>query len=473
MQLDKHSIQQLFLSALRWSSLALISAALLACGTESSSVTSIGKESGPLAGEEKRSAAAKMDAARIATAAIGDVLTFDVFDGDQLHMEVLSIERSVAGLEVLIGDLDGPGDGRGYIVRDLEGNVLEVEIVDGASTYVIEPRTSGTVLSELETAGLPKGDEDPLRLQRRTPRIARLSAALVDSDPSYIFSTLTDNPEEDGTQVDVLALYTPRVLSRGTATPADDITEATVEARFAANLAAANQALADSGVDLALHGVGIAATTYAETGNNGECPNMLQAMVDDTLGGVDIDTLREAREADIVLLIATRCINNSGSSRTGQAVNVATDASDYDDLDNGYAVSAYGSMAGGGLAATAHEIGHLLGAAHNVEQSQPAGYFADSFGYCSTTGAPGASDFRTIMSYDCGGATDPTLVGVFSDDTLTITRPNGAGGTVAMATGNGNQDNARALQETRVLAANWIRRTKTWVKNSALLLSFL
>jgi hypothetical protein len=180
-------------------------------------------------------------------------------------------------------------------------------------------------------------------------------------------------------------------------------------------VAQANQAYANSGVNMRLRPVYALQVNYADNSSNEDA---LQQMTGyDAGAGRDItpnaafDALRKARDeygADLVAFLRRyREPEHAGCGiawllgMNGSGIQAARDAdfgyaviSDGEDLDEGDGQSYFCSDF-----SLAHELGHLMGQAHNQEDAAGrAGVHSYSYGYRETS----SSGFFTIMAYPLG-----------------------------------------------------------------------
>ena len=392
----------------------------------------------------------------------GSVVVVHDIDGYPLELVVTRVKRSGAVL-VYQASVVGHPNGLAIVSFNRESGAVRANIDLGTRMFAIHNESGSLVVEDLDRKlyfepGCMGPAITPSHIGATRAAISRRDA----TDPNYIFRLHTEEPEETGDVIDVMVLYTDDLANR------PGFTEGALRLRTETTLAAVEAAYLNSGVDATRFNlVQVEETDYSEVTTAGGCGTMNSAMGNNTVTGVDIPELRFENRADIVMLAATRCVASDGTNRVGQAANV-NQPGDFTTIANSVLTIDYDSMTGLGLSTVAHELGHILGAAHNPEQSQGAGYHSDSRGYCSVSGAsvPGAAteEFMTIMSYNCqgisgGAAADLPIIANFSSDTINVNRPDATGTLQNMATGNGNQDNARALADTRKLTANWTRRS--------------
>ncbi|KAG5176514.1 hypothetical protein JKP88DRAFT_347116 [Tribonema minus] len=231
---------------------------------------------------------------------------------------------------------------------------------------------------------------------------------------------------DDGTVVRVMYIYGNASGSRWGGSQ--------IYSMVAAAITSANLVLSNSnaGVQLEL------ATLLYSNYNDTDMYAALNAMVAGTVPGAN--AARDAYSADLMQMLT----EDPRYCGLGWVLNSATNAN-----------SKYGNSAvqvlclGSSNWAHIHEIGHNLGAHHDVStdgaSSATGSDWPYSFGYryCSTP------NFRTIMAYTCNPNTSPRIP-YFSSPLITY---NG------YPTGTATEDNARTLRSSRTAVANY--RTTT------------
>ncbi len=242
------------------------------------------------------------------------------------------------------------------------------------------------------------------------------------SDPIVIHTPdpiIPPTSNDDETAIDLMIIYTPntRQYEGGTSGINELINLAVTQA---------NQAFSHSGVNTKLRLVHSQEINYNETGNGELDLDRLQSKND---GYMDVvHTLRDNYGADIFSLFVSdsdvggiayimneNFINKDFSSYAFSLVQ--TDAARYD-----YAFS--------------HEIGHILGAAHDRENTDYSGFFPYSYGYITNSG------YGDIMSYS------DDRVNYFSNPNITLNNGEKLGR-------NDLEDVARTFNQTRLIAAKW------------------
>ena len=215
----------------------------------------------------------------------------------------------------------------------------------------------------------------------------------------------------NATDINVLVVYPPSV----TAAVSD------VNGLITLAVAETNQAYQNSGVNIRMNLVNSAEIDYTEEGQ------AFGTLLEDLPYLAEVGSLREAAAADVVVMLTTK------NDYCGLAYILPPSA---------YATAVVNYRCATGYYSFAHEIGHIQGAQHNVED---AGYapFAYAHGHRNTATSP---PWRTIMSYPCPTTNCPRLP-YFSNSDINY---NG----LAMGTPSTN-NNARVLNETAARIADF------------------
>ncbi|MEZ5207553.1 MAG: fibronectin type III domain-containing protein [Acidimicrobiales bacterium] len=196
-------------------------------------------------------------------------------------------------------------------------------------------------------------------------------------------------------------------------------------AEISATINEMNAAYARSGIDQVVESVGIEPVAYTSSGSSG---TDLDRVTDPADGSLDaVHTRRNETYADVVHLITDL------TTSCGQAYVLGTTVSHAP-----YAFGVTGASCARANLSMVHEIGHNMGGGHG--NGDGAGIFAYSNGFRNT-----AHGFRTIMAYDSTSFCCPR-VAHFSSPTVLY---NG------WATGTVNADNARTINETAPITAQY------------------
>ncbi len=265
--------------------------------------------------------------------------------------------------------------------------------------------------------------------------------ALPESEPEMVPPALPEGMifpqatgDDDGSQIDVLVVYTPLAMIQLGGSSATN-------AYINQSISDTNSAYANSQINQRMHLVHAAQVSYAETSY--DLSYILQNHLTPTSDG-NLDTvhsLRNSYNADLVVLLV---------QKTGLTCGVGW-LMDSNFINNAFApygfsvVNVSSSCQSGSLFTLAHETGHNMGAQHNIEDSSGQGAYSYSYGHW-------ASDysFRTVMAYDCPSGCQ--RIKYFSNPNVFY---NG------LTTGTSGRNNARTLNNTALVVANFRDGTHT------------
>jgi hypothetical protein len=235
-----------------------------------------------------------------------------------------------------------------------------------------------------------------------------------------------DAKEDDGALLDVLVVYTSAVKNALGS-------QQGVENRIAVAEAETNQGYRNSGVIQQIRVVHRAEVAYDES--SGYRP-ALARLANGEYGLKVVHKLRDHFGADMV------CLWISHDEYAGLAYILTDQTLDFE----GSAFSVVNYKWATGYYSFGHELGHNQGAGHDAG-NHSGGAFPDSRGYQQWKSQP---FFRTIMAYDCPGK-GCVRVNHWSNPGVNYDKlPTGV---------KAQADNARTLNETRMIAARW-RKSK-------------
>jgi hypothetical protein len=234
---------------------------------------------------------------------------------------------------------------------------------------------------------------------------------------------------EDGSQIDVLVVYTPaaRAAAGGPSAMVSAVNLAVAET---------NAGYANSNVVQRLRLAGAVEVSYAESGDIAADLDRLTAPGDGFLDGVH--ALRDTYRADLVSLVT----ETPSSPYCGVAWLMSGN-------DPGFAPNAFSVVELAcltGYYSFGHELGHNMGLNHARQDYSytPVGAFPYSFGYKNPSHL-----FRTVMAYNCPVSCPRVLH--FSNPNVTY----GGNPTGVSEASPGSAHNALSLDNTRVTVANW------------------
>jgi hypothetical protein len=303
-----------------------------------------------------------------------------------------------------------------YAILMSKGNNLTGSFRVDGQLYQIWP------IDEKNKIILVKVDESKVIEEQDNPKIDDMVSKrnVVCSDDNNILS-FTNNTSPSEIRVVLVTTEQSRAKLVGT----------DVSAMVAQAFTEANQGVEDSDVGIIFQSAGILDVDYTE---HGSFSDMLSEMRTATGGSLSqqIDQYRTQHRADLAVLVAAT------TSSTGTAYNDASRSS-------AFSVVRYSRLTG--TYTFAHEMGHNIGASHDLDQydGTPKRLPCYRHGFKHESSNPDER-WRTIMSYDCETGKCGRL-NLFSNPRLTYRDI--PVGSVKF------EDNARRLNERRETVANF------------------
>ena len=295
-------------------------------------------------------------------------LVLNLFDDVVLTGIVEHVEPTSSG-HSLWGRLDGVGLGTFTLV--VNGRVVIGTVRMPDAVYTIRTAGDGTyVIRQIDESSLPPLGE-PLE-----PPLSPLS-------PRDAPAEADDVPSDDGSEIDVMVVYTPLAKHR-------EGGRAAIEALIDLFVAETNQAYVNSGVTHRIRLVLREEVDYTEDGISGIDLGRLQNGSD---GYMDhIHELRNLYAADLVHIVLGRSVNVCGLAHLNRGESPAEDEASGFGLTVDYC---------GGLV-FAHELGHNMGLRHDrYELGVPR--TGSHYGYVNQRVfepiAPESALWHTIMAY--------------------------------------------------------------------------
>lgn len=360
----------------------------------------------------------------------GSRIVLNLFPRRELIGRLDRLEKRDAQRYTWYGTLEGTSEGGNFVL------VVEVDalagILDAPSVYPtrVHIRSLGNgnhLICEIDPSKAPQceGEPEGTPPDDEAPPDVRLPADLPPPPSDFFPTACAPNP----TTIDLIIFYTTQAR-----TWAGGVNG--IRAQCQAGVAWTNQAYIDSQIPLRMRLVGAFETTYNESGRTTR--NMLDHITINGDGFIDeAHGLRNDYRADLVAL----WFHDGGG--------IAWCCSD---AGGGFSVSGWSNAGLGWL--HAHETGHNLGGAHNVEDVDCLGCHTYSRGhrFIGTNG----QRYITIMSYLTGDYATATRIQNFSNPNVSF---------AGVATGIANQrDNARTIREHGPTVEDFrLTRLNVWV----------
>ena len=304
-------------------------------------------------------------------------LVLNLFDDVEFTGIVEHVEPTASG-HALWGKLDGVELGTMTLVVNGKVVVGTVRTLNGV--YTVRTAGDGTyVIRQIDESSLPPPAE-PLEgpLSRRDHHLLRepLGGPLLPRDAG---AEADDNPLDDGSEIDVMVVYTPLAKQR-------EGGRAAIEALIDLLVAETNQAYANSGV---IHRIRLVLRGEVDYTEDGDYDIDLRRLRREFDGYMDhLHELRDLYAADLVHLV----VGIRYPAACGVAPAVGGGES------RGFALTPFHC----GALAFAHELGHNMGLHHDRYVVGNPGRWAN-YGYVNQRAfepdAPESSRWHTIMAF--------------------------------------------------------------------------
>lgn len=346
----------------------------------------------------------------------GQLISLNLFDDVTLVAQADRIETTPRGIN-WIGHVQGVP--MSQVVIAMNGEVVAANISMMMARYQLRYIGNGVhEVQRIDQSQFPRDEESV-----PVPDQSMLDAAAL-NDATAVPAAQAD----DGSQIDVMVVYTAtaRAAAGGTAAMQSLIDLAVSET---------NQAYQNSGVTQRLRLVRAEEVAYTETGNMNTALNCITSTTDGCLDNVH--TLRNTYGADLVSFWV-----ENGGGYCGLGWMMASVSPSF----AGFGFNVVARSCATGYYSFGHELGHNMGARHDVYVDSPSTPYSYAHGY-TNPGAP--SPWRTIMAYNDACAAvgkNCARIQYFSNPTLTY-------GGAAM--GNATADNRQTFNNTASTVANF------------------
>jgi len=345
-------------------------------------------------------------------AAAGRVISLNLFDDANFVAEADRVERTSRGV-TWVGRLRGIDLSQVVII--VNGDVVVGNISMPAGRYHIRFAGNGVhEVQEIDQALFPH-DEPSVPIPPQTP--------------DYGSSLQQQNTQpDDGSTIDVMVVYsaTTRAAAGGTAA---------MQALIDLAISETNQSYQNSGIVQRLRLVHSEEVSYAETGSLDDALSCITAPSDGCIDNVHAS--RNTYGADLVSFWV-----ENGGPYCGLGWLLDTVSSSF----SIYGFSTVARSCATGYYSFAHELGHNMGARHDVYVDSATTPYTYAHGYTYTAAA---SPWRTVMAYNDACQ----AVGKICTRIQYWSNPGLSYGGAAM--GNATADNHQTLNNTAYTVANF------------------
>lgn len=355
-------------------------------------------------------------------------LKLNLFPRTEFVGVVERVERRDDERFTLIGYLEEVPESRFVVAVEVDAiaGIIDAPLLTSRRIHIRYLHEGVHLICELDPSQAPQCEGEPEGTPPPDDAPADLKHPDNLPDPGDFSPASCSRP---ASVVDVIIMYTTRARQQAGGVNA-------IRAQCQAGVAWTTVAYINSQIPLRMRLVGAFETAYDETGRTTE--DMLNHITNGSDGFIDdAHTLRNNFRADLVAL----WFHNGGGI-----------AWCCEDAGGGFSVSGWSGGGAGWL--HAHETGHNLGGAHNVEDVDCGGCHSYSRGHRFI----GTNSVRyiTIMSYLTGDYATATITPCFSNPNVNF---------AGVATGIANQrDNARTIREYSPTVESFrLTRLDVWV----------
>ncbi|MEE4380319.1 MAG: CARDB domain-containing protein, partial [Candidatus Competibacteraceae bacterium] len=331
---------------------------------------------------------------------------------------------------------------QGQVILVIDGNRISGNILIDNAFYQIRPTSDDThIIKEIDQSRFP--DEAHFIQEINEGRFSDGEHSSENSSqfgsPSSLALTDSEIESDDGSQIDVLVLYSDDVRAQLGAANVSSLIQLAIDET--------NTSFINSGVSPRFRLVGQSEVAYNETGNLcGVGTDDLEQLANPADGVIDnIHALRDTYNADLVSLLvkngggfcgcAYRLTNASGSP------NFAFGVVQYDCATGNYSFG--------------HEAGHNMSAHHDrYVTGNDSTLFNYGFGYVDVS-----NGWRTVMAYNAECSDQGTFcqrLPYWSNPNVTF-----GGNPMGIAAGPDAAHNARTLNEIALVISNYRSSTVT------------